>query len=212
AVNPYVLNLPEDTINYWMWNDITKVAVLKNKPDIARIALSHIQRFYYIWYFHMNTAYYNEFGSTDNPIWQPSTFQAEHKKMIAQLIQPGLESEEERKNISKRFGLWQQALFWTWAIELGHDEVRDVLKLNDEQWTDEDKGRLIVIMCKLNVDTVCKYLTNLKDHIRGDDVDFDQMTFAQRLRELPNKYMNWNTKNPQEVWVIKPEESIPAPQ
>ncbi|KAJ1969858.1 hypothetical protein H4R34_006124 [Dimargaris verticillata] len=98
-----------------------------------------------------------------------------------------------------------RALFWTWAIELGYDEVRKVLKPTYENWTTEDYNRLTTIMCQLNVSKVCDYLKTL-DYTPGAPIAFNQMTIAQRLQELPNPYMNWDPENPRQVWVAKPED------
>ncbi|KAJ1959776.1 hypothetical protein H4R35_007607 [Dimargaris xerosporica] len=77
----------------------------------------------------------------------------------------------EIANASNEFRLWQRAHFWTWAIALGRDEVRDELKPKNPKWTAEHNNRLTTIMCQLDVTTVCKYLTS-QYYTRGRDIDF----------------------------------------
>ncbi|KAJ1979382.1 hypothetical protein H4R35_001543 [Dimargaris xerosporica] len=149
--------------------------------------------------------------SDDQNIATLSTFKSE--LTINSYLDPP-EARAEIEPASFEFRLWQRAHFWTWAIALGHDEVRDVLEPKHSKWTTDHYKRLTTIMCQLQVAKVCDYLTHVKgyNYSPDDNINFDQMTFAQKLRELPNPYLNWDISDPQKVWVAAPEESAPMPQ
>ncbi|KAJ1970384.1 hypothetical protein H4R35_005896, partial [Dimargaris xerosporica] len=206
--------LPGLTIGYWLWRDILKAAVLYKNANVVRIALLRMPEFYEHWYYNACLAYFGEFSSvgTTNPSSNSLDDDAKNKIANTTEIQPAARAEIE--HASFEFRLWQRAHFWTWAIALGHDEVRDVLEPKHSKWTTGHYKRLTTIMCQKQVAKVCDYLTHVKgyNYSPDDNINFDQMTFAQKLRELPNPYLNWDISDPQKVWVAAPEESAPMPQ
>ncbi|KAJ1968495.1 hypothetical protein H4R35_006414 [Dimargaris xerosporica] len=214
AAPPSASVLPGAALGYWIWKDILKVAVLYNNVKVVEITLKHMPDVYKAWYSNTYYAYYDQFNSNDDLEWPLESMKDDDDRkndLIKDMLEEG---HVAVTNASTSFYMWQRALFWTWAIALGHNEVRDVLEPKGEEWTTDHYKRLTTIMCQKQVAKVCDYLTHVKgyNYIPDDNINFDQMPFAQKLRELPNPYLNWDISDPQKVWVAAPEESVPMPQ